>query len=661
MLNQAFGILWRFRRLQVLHRVFCSNGAKHRDPKWNRAPAPSQAALNRWLRARRRQRFEDFAELAEAEMASMDPANLVICLSRLVRELEETEVQQKRGKAIDMNMALNLLGQLLAASEQKLGLTDSPHTLSNLAWALARLDKISRGGNMPFEVHQRFMYGVVRRALDVGLDGFPMRDLPVLIWAVAWMCRGIGGLLQAEERREIFRALTSGVGLSLPEVAPQGLAMLMWALAALDNSAGSAAGSALEAPVPRALFKAIAEEASGRIEGLSAREMANVAWSFATLRVGMPPWLVEELPRRARNLQPQDCANTLWALAVASQPVEDLVCALPHEDPNFFQGWKPQEMANAAWALVHGCRSSMHARGHAMTEIRSRALFSMRAAVGDRVDKMTGAELAMIASSLHYKDDETDALLACLADRALDLLHQESLAPDVICQIVERKRALGMEVPEALKKASDQSCAHALSALRRQSNEVLRVDALQEIQALGMTTLGAKATESFLEAEGLANAHGSAGNAAWQVTEMLSEGSCLDTRVLCNLSYRLLLSTQRRENEDNQHRSLVERGRLVCSGSDPDVAGGGLLMPVTLRFSRERDAEFLALTAVVADARRAAAEIGSGTWELRGDVWMHVSQTPCLSCIGAMVQFQHIFPAVKLHVSFDQLSICDAA
>jgi len=36
----------------------------------------------------------------------------------------------------------------------------------------------------------------------------------------------------------------------------------------------------------------------------------------------------------------------------------------------------------------------------------------------------------------------------------------------------------------------------------------------------------------------------------------------------------------------------------------------------------------------------------------RGKVWMHVSQTPCLSCIGAICQFKGAFPGICLSVDF---------
>ena len=95
--------------------------------------------------------------------------------------------------------------------------------------------------------------------------------------------------------------------------------------------------------------------------------------------------------------------------------------------------------------------------------------------------------------------------------------------------------------------------------------------------------------------------------------------------------------------------------------------GVGLLSSVSLRFPRDRDAEFLALTAIVAAAGRAVEELtadvddtdsqnmdetvniqASVEWNLRGSVHMRVSHTPCLSCVSAMLQFQKKFPDAKI-------------
>ena len=115
-----------------------------------------------------------------------------------------------------------------------------------------------------------------------------------------------------------------------------------------------------------------------------------------------------------------------------------------------------------------------------------------------------------------------------------------------------------------------------------------------------------------------------------------------------------LFRLRREEKRTTSAKRFAVPCQVFHSGKAPDRLGSGLLKPVTLRYPRGRDAEFLALSAVVAEARRTASEAGvaDSAWDLRGKLQLRVSHTPCLSCVAAALQFRRAFPAVQLTVSF---------
>jgi len=454
----------------------------------------------------------------------------------------------------------------------------------------------------------------------------------------------------------------------------------------------------------------VAEEAGRRVEGLSARETSNVAWAFATVQVPMPRWLTSALPRRAGELGPQECANALWALAVASQSVAGLTSALPRLSQSGIGGagggggsgrgfgaWKPQELANAAWALGRGAHGTDGADGggvgregaHAASAKGGAEAFrrGLHRALAARVGELNGLELAMVASALPSMagDDDESGLLPAVISRTSTLLVEGRLASEAVVQLREGLLASAAgpaAVPPALREAFEAQAARTAALLRRVSEPGdASQEAVRALPALGLTTLGAQGTADLLRALGLlargANGVDVRGDGLEEegeeededgddepaaylqgVPTLDEEGGDASPQVLCSLRHHLLLSAEQ-EGGGWAHRALSEPGRVLRSGGQPDGDGGSALAlalePVTLRFARDRDAEFLALSAVLASARRAAQEVGAagGGWKLHGTVRLHVTHTPCLSCVSAMLQLRRLLPDVRLRVSFD--------
>lgn len=395
--------------------------------------------------------------------------------------------------------------------------------------------------------------------------------------------------------------------------------------------------------MPRGLFQAVAEEAEKHVETLSAREVANVAWAFATLHVAMPQWLVDEIPQRAAGFRPQECSNSLWALAVVSQPVHQLVSELSKSpmDPIFFAKWTPQAMANTAWALGR-CVRAPEGPG-ADVEAPELALGAVREAIVDRIDELNSVELAMLAKTLY--EEGSGALVAKVARRAAALQRQGRLSADACCQVADLVAAHGESAPSELKEPLAELQARVRQLLGRPDAE----QCPKQLEGLGMSTLGVSGTRELLRSLRLHGPHAQA-----------ADSDASDGSVACTVKYHLLVTAEAGEAGEQVHRSLLEEGRVFESGEEPDPEGAGALQSAVLRFSRDKDAELLALTGVVAEARRAVLALDGrlqDEWHMRGQVWLHISQTPCLSCVSAMVQFRNMFPAVRLAVSFDAAAL----
>lgn len=659
-----------------------AEAAAARRRAWEATPACDlpQPVLNRRLR---RGSFADFTALAREVAPALDEANLAICLGRLARKLDGLEMRVGVGVGAEVGEAERadedcrpLAWLLISRCGQGLATMTSPYTLANLAWALVRLEPLL--GEAPRDVlaPRELARLVVQRALAVDLATFPGRDLPVIIWSAAMLHRDYGLDFDTEDVT-LLPALTTALLLRLPEFEAQGLAMVLWSCAVLDGPRGSLGASAwtsrpARSPTSaRALFVKVAHEVEGHVEKLNSREVANVAWSYATLQVQMPKLLVDEMPRRATDFKPQECANALWALASLSLRVDDLSAALlpasastnPDSESmaRIFSAWKPQEMANAAWALAEG-RRGMGGRAlrsqrasNRMGDRRATLSDALLAAVAMRVDELNSAELAMVASSLpesHARGRSSNSVIDALMARSKVLLDEDALAPDAVMQIVEGLLAVHAKPALAIQAEYERNCSAADTALQGvaagvSSGELLAA-ALSELRALRLTSLGAIATEEALWRIGIDVDRLSDDN------KPMAGLALVAGQVWCWLRYHLLLTREPGASGAQEHRSLTENGRVLLSGGPRDTKGLGSLRAAHLLFPRDRDAEFLALTSVVGAVRRVTAEgeAGIAPWEVCGTISLRISQPPCLSCVSAMVQFRKLFPDVRLDVSF---------
>ncbi|CAK0838885.1 unnamed protein product [Prorocentrum cordatum] len=171
-----------------------------------------------------------------------------------------------------------------------------PRQLCHAAWSLAVL---SGGQSQALEsICDAF-------AARGAAEGVP-QDISTFAWALAALPCNHEAALAAAQQAAAAR---------LEEFCPQDLAITAWAYAKLLHGGR------------RPLLAAIAAESLRRLPDFSGRNLANVAWSFATSQqrpLDLFEALVEQCASRTRELGAQQLPITLWAFAAAGYPADEV-------------------------------------------------------------------------------------------------------------------------------------------------------------------------------------------------------------------------------------------------------------------------------------------------------------------------------------------------
>ncbi len=103
------------------------------------------------------------------------------------------------------------------------------------------------------------------------------------------------------------------------------------------------------------LCRALSESIVTRIENFNAREVANTAWAFATLKVSNTK-LFDALSHRAQQIItefiPQNVSNTAWAFATLNISNTKLFDALSQRAQQIISEFTPQNVSNTACAFA---------------------------------------------------------------------------------------------------------------------------------------------------------------------------------------------------------------------------------------------------------------------------------------------------------------------
>eukprot|EP00928_Gymnodinium_smaydae_P033829 TRINITY_DN24123_c0_g1_i2.p1 TRINITY_DN24123_c0_g1~~TRINITY_DN24123_c0_g1_i2.p1 ORF type:complete len:613 (+),score=105.86 TRINITY_DN24123_c0_g1_i2:154-1839(+) len=439
-----------------------------------------------------------------------------------------------------------------------------------------------------------------------------------------------------------FRAVVRA-RLDFADFSPQNMSNFVWGLATLglrnDN-----------------MVLAVGREASRKIQDFIPQELSNFCWALATMDLCDNLWLravCEEVERRADVLHtwdPQSLSNMMWAyatLAVKDDPLfklllEASVARIPDSDT--------QNLANTSWAsAMVSFRSSSWLRAVAEATVRKISECS----------PLHLAQLSFAFCRFVYKGEdfglmralyaETLRRVAEFAPQSLFDVHDALVYFDAmprtastVCPIFQRLSSQLDEVAQGLDDFA-QLCARPRGPSADQIAAYRRTVVDRDI-----VTIGAHWTEALLRRFGM---------------------MCPESDPFVRDAREQILDWRRdAAAQDPVSRSIFHRAQCawqlgLSSGGAPEALADGVfesgeptdggpeqygLYVCRLRHPREGDAEVQALCA----ALRTSA-LRNGTVPRGLVLNLHLSDLPCVSCLGCTLQFHRRYPGV-LRVSFDR-------
>lgn len=467
-----------------------------------------------------------------------------------------------------------------------------PQALANICWATATLRKEN-------DALVRNAALIVAKHIDAGLD-FKPHEYSTIVWSMV--------LSQAREEF-LFHRVAACTIRRVSEFGPQELTNTVWAFAALG----------IKTP---GLFEAIAEQCCSKISHFNTQNITNLAWSYTHLGLDSPK-LFSEVAHAAQ-------ARIL--------------------DMNV------QDLAQMALSLVV-------TRGHDHSESR---VFATRELTLSLVQQVTLAMVDKLGTAkLTHPDDAWiahDLVLVWLneADAVRVLSDKWSLLDRFVGTLFDRVSNFLRYTP-LLRYA--QPCGAVVQTVHMEEYQ-------RDFRALDLRSLGIKHTAKLLHDFGFMDNDANFIKAAREQLERDHAGLLLaepgaGSQNWCLFRFQVSVATGGGMVKAEE----LEGIRVRSCGGDPVAVG--LLDPpfeahlVAVKLSndrlnhRKRDAEFRALahTAGVLRALLPNADtlMAERIWwgkHVRGWLQIYATEVPCLSCLGAMVQFSKRFPNVELKVSY---------
>ncbi|CAI5467288.1 unnamed protein product [Closterium sp. Yama58-4] len=290
--------------------------------KGGRRSREEEEAEEEEMEEERREMERRWEEAAACSLFS--PINAVTALHRIARHMQAENMPSPSRLALARTPPLRLL--VAAALPAVRAARCNAQTLSNLAWALARIGGAGGGaGDM-----------VGGRRAEGGVDG-----------------RGGGGRRTWVYSEELD-AVAAAVLPIQHTLAPQHIANIAAAFALARHLPPPALLPALAhqaclalPPLPPS-FPTAPAHPSGRAV-LSPHELSQLLWAFACLHHPLPPALSRALNRAATSFSPSPLPHT------SHTPPKQRTTAVSPPSPcplSCLQAWTPQHVANSVWALA---------------------------------------------------------------------------------------------------------------------------------------------------------------------------------------------------------------------------------------------------------------------------------------------------------------------
>lgn len=467
-----------------------------------------------------------------------------------------------------------------------------PQALTNICWATATLRKEN-------DALVRNAAIVAAKHIDAGVD-FKPHEYSTLVWSMV--------ITQAREEY-LFNRVAACTMRRLPEFGPQELTNTVWAFASLGVKTDG-------------LFEAIASECQAKLPRFNTQNITNLAWAYTHLALDSPE-LLAEVGR------------------VSQERIGEM---------------NVQDLAQLALSLVFA-RGHDQQGGHLLGSHEA-TVSLVRAVVLAMVEKLQCAKLT-------YPDDAWithDLVLVWMDESEADR------------QLGEQWATLDSHVSRLFEQVHDFFRFTPLLRYAQPCGAVVQTVHMEEYQrgfrALDLRSLGIRYTGRLLRELNLMGGDADFRDAARRQLELdhaalLAADPGAGSQNWCFFRFEVSAVV----GGETVTASELNGIRVRSCGGDPvamtllDAPFEAHMIAVKLSNDRlnhrKRDAEFRAMAHVAGVLRKLLPDadrlMEERIWwgkSVRGWFKVYVTEVPCLSCLGAMVQFLKRFPNIDLQVTF---------
>lgn len=492
-----------------------------------------------------------------------------------------------------------------------------PQHVSNTLWACARM-----------QLQEPLMLRALIGRATEDINRMCPLDVSIITWALATL-----KIKDMDWLRAVVRSR-----LDFADFSPQNMSNFVWGLATLgfrnDN-----------------MVLAVGREAVRKLDEFIPQELSNYIWALATMDLCdnfMLRAVAEEVERRGEEVlswDPQSLSNLMWAYATLAVKDDPLFRRLLDGSIARITDHDTQNLANSSWAS-------------AMVGFRcSRWLDAVAKASVEKMSDNSTLHLAQLAfafSRFHFSGGQYGLMPALLAET---LRRVEEFAPQSLFDVHDALLYFKTLAPghNKIEKNLDKSYEGLVgfmeefaqrSARKRPTHEEMASYRFS-IEKTDIVTLGVHYTMAFLRHFDMFCENGDPfiPSAQQQILEYRASEAAKDP-VSRSLFHRAQCAWQL-GMKDGCSGSLADG--VFESGEpkhgSPENVG---LTVVRLRHTREGDAEIQALCAALQTSVLRDGNVPSGMM-----LNLHLSDVPCVSCLGATMQFLFRYPGM-LRVSFDR-------
>lgn len=491
-----------------------------------------------------------------------------------------------------------------------------PQHVSNTLWACARM-----------QLQEPLMLRALTCRAIEDIQRFCPLDISICTWAFATMKHR-----EPEWLRAVVRARCE-----FADFSPQNMSNFVWGLSTLgfrhDN-----------------MVLAVGREAARKIQDFIPQELSNFSWALATMDLCdnlMLRAIAEEVDRRAEEVNtwdPQSLSNMMWAYATLALKDDPLFRRLLDASIQRIEDHDTQNLANTSWATAMvGYRYSSWLDAAAKVAVR-------------KIRDCQTLHLAQLAFAFarFVNTGEKHGFLPALLEETLRRV--EEFPPQSLFDVHDALVFFKM-MPSASSVERRLFCCFEETAQKLESFARLGVKGRptaaeiaayqKSVEQADIVTLGEHWTLAFLKRFGLlcSKADPFIPEARQRILDFRDEEALKDP-VSRSIFHRAKCVWQLgidSEKDGALADGLFESGEPVCGAP----AGHGLYV-CRLRHTREGDAEIQALCAALDTSILRSGRVPEGL-----KLNLHLSDVPCVSCLGCTLQFQFRFPGV-LRVSFDR-------